>query len=300
LAGAIGGPTGGKNDTHPTLPAGWAAAPRPAGPWVVARDPLHAERTRGYAVTAEGALHRRLAQVAATPGAVLGAATRWGLLGHHDRPVTPEGERDAYAGEPVTDWYRESARLGMAVSLWDAVVADDAAGLAPFVRREGDELRLVLAWGAGRLRPEIAEQVQARPRAEWTAVRGAAGAPVTVRRVRLGRVPSGRGRSRDRAVREAVRAFVLGEVTGALHGHVRPRVEPDTGALGVEADCLRGAAWLHFATEIAAGAGIWLPRRCRGCERTFVPRRTNQTYCGAPCRSLAHYHRVTARTTRGK
>ena len=206
------------------------------------------------------ALFREFADLPAplTEAAVVAFADRYGALGV-DADLAPRRWED---GERLETWSAEREAMREAVSLLDALVAEDEGELESFARRLRRERNLRLSVEV-RLRDDLL--------------------PITSLSE-----PPGR--------RERADAYLAGLIEGRLPGMTEAQMELDSAPgrprLVHRPHHLLGVLWLQLALALAEGKTY---RRCEGCgawlEISEEAGRSDRRYCSTACRMRAYRER---------
>jgi hypothetical protein len=293
-----------RGDLRPPLTEHWESVARSlrpshamAGPWLVERQPHRLPRqVRRYAPLAIPGLHRQFAALdVASQERLRGFANEYGLLTNGEQLVDPgatgrqsprTGPQHPRIGESVRVWQQEVPRIRRLLNLWDAVRKAEDLGsscdsdLLPFIEwQEGPRRVLVkfeddsgshssfVAWEA---QPAIGDG---------------------------GRHPEALAQWQTGDLVGPARYYVYDAVNVRLRGQASPAVLPFMhGELAIVPHTLLAALYVHFANELCGRMPAL--KKCRQCERYFVPQRTDQTYCSPSCRKKHSYHATKPRVER--
>lgn len=227
-------------------------------------------------------LFREFAGTDLAPEAIAAFADRFGFLGEGNPTEIPvEGGRKSFGmAESAELWIGEILSMRLAVDLWDAARARDAAALREKMvlkgsRTLGFELHLASETPALSAELGFAEA----PRVTWSS-----GDPDLVRKFQAGNLfePA------LRCVQWLVNTHLEDRVSPSLHwdsrlGALRLRFVPTS---------LIGALWLQFALAIDGDRRY---RRCEVCGTWFEispdVARVNKIYCSDRCRAAAYRER---------
>lgn len=259
----------------------------PTGPWLVDPQPFGCKiACKSYLPGEVRSLHRTFARIAPTQPGILAFANKYGALGRersllYDAAATGSGQ-ELLAGEPLSLWLGEVARLKRLLEIWDLTKDADAAGkVGQHIRWDTKPLRVLLVWGDEKQGDGHIIAVGGEPGLE----KG------LLRRWKFGK-----------DVIEPARFYVHTEVNEAMRGHVSPAILPLVkGQLALFPHDLLAAIYVHFALEMS---GRTRPARiCGYCNMFFTPSRSDQRFCSSSCRSMQwqkEHPKATGRGTGGE